>query len=87
MQKQYELRHGTANVQPNDVFFSIHAVTFTAITIFQCIIYERGGQTISNLARGISLTLLLSISVAVFLSLGHRIEWADFLKFLGIVKL
>ena len=79
--------YGNASVQLNDVVFSIHAVTLTSITIFQTIIYERGEQTISVLARSISLIMLLSISVCVFLVLGHRLVWPDLLKYLGIIKL
>ncbi|KAF0978263.1 hypothetical protein FDP41_002778 [Naegleria fowleri] len=87
LEQQYRIYHGKADVQINDVVFSIHAVTLTAITIFQTLIYERGGQTLSVLARSIALTIMLSICVAVFLALGHRIMWVDFLKYLGIVKL
>lgn len=34
----------------NDVFFAIHAAVVTAVTLFQCAIYDRGGQRISWLA-------------------------------------
>ncbi|KAL9656206.1 hypothetical protein ABK040_007823 [Willaertia magna] len=89
--EQYKKQHGNPNatnpVELNDVVFSIHAVTLTAFTIFQTMIYERGGQTISVLARGISLALLLAINIGVFLVLGHRIEWVNFLQELGYIKL
>lgn len=34
----------------NDVFFAFHAVVVTALTLFQCAIYDRGGQRVSWLA-------------------------------------
>ena len=34
----------------NDVFFAIHAAVVTAVTLFQCAMYDRGGQRISWLA-------------------------------------
>ena len=41
-QDQYHALHprGVNPVQLNDVFFTIHAVVITAITIIQCFIYE-----------------------------------------------
>lgn len=43
-QKEYFKKYGgdVIPVQPNDVFFTMHAVALTLITIFQCLIYEVG---------------------------------------------
>lgn len=45
-------RHGGSlpAVHANDVFFAIHAAVVTAVTLFQCAMYDRGGQRISWLA-------------------------------------
>ncbi|XP_076083361.1 cystinosin-like isoform X2 [Mytilus galloprovincialis] len=50
VKKEYADAHprGINPVQLNDVIFTIHAVFVTIITIFQCTVYERGGQKISK---------------------------------------
>ena len=51
---------GVIQVDPNDVFFAIHAVALTCITIIQCLIYEKGEQTVSRTCRfAIALHMLL----------------------------
>ncbi|KAL4436346.1 hypothetical protein ABPG77_009908 [Micractinium sp. CCAP 211/92] len=37
-------------VHANDVFFALHAAVVTAITLMQCMLYDRGGQKVSWLA-------------------------------------
>ncbi|KAL4420545.1 hypothetical protein ABPG75_010201 [Micractinium tetrahymenae] len=37
-------------VHANDVFFALHAAVVTAITLVQCMLYDRGGQKVSWLA-------------------------------------
>lgn len=41
-QREYFAKHpgGVNPVQPNDVFFTLHAILLTTITIFQCFCYE-----------------------------------------------
>ncbi|CAI5741554.1 unnamed protein product [Peronospora destructor] len=50
VQDQYMRRHdGHRNaVELNDVFFSLHAAVLVAVSLFQCTIYPRGGQTVSK---------------------------------------
>lgn len=50
VQQQYMRRnHGNRNaVEVNDVFFAIHAVLLVSVSLFQCAIYTRGGQTVSK---------------------------------------
>ncbi|PRW20981.1 Lysosomal Cystine Transporter (LCT) Family [Chlorella sorokiniana] len=52
VREQYSCTHGGSlpAVHANDVFFAIHAAVVTGVTLFQCAIYERGGQRISWLA-------------------------------------
>ena len=49
IKKQYRSHnHGhTSSVQANDVFFSLHALFFTIITILQSIYYQSGNQRVS----------------------------------------
>ncbi|KAF0691936.1 Aste57867_16932 [Aphanomyces stellatus] len=41
-------------VQVNDVFFSIYAVLASLVVVFQCLVYPRGGQTLSPVAQAIA---------------------------------
>lgn len=52
VREQYTCTHGGSlpAVHANDVFFAIHAAVVTAVTLFQCAMYDRGGQRISWLA-------------------------------------
>ncbi|EGZ09939.1 hypothetical protein PHYSODRAFT_318424 [Phytophthora sojae] len=49
-QQQYMRRHGGHHnaVELNDVFFSLHAVVMVNVWLAQCVIYPRGGQTVSK---------------------------------------
>ncbi|GLE01568.1 hypothetical protein PINS_up010398 [Pythium insidiosum] len=50
VQQQYMRRHGGNRnaVEPNDVFFSLHAAVLVAVSLFQCSIYPRGDQRVSK---------------------------------------
>ncbi|XP_050434646.1 cystinosin homolog isoform X2 [Adelges cooleyi] len=74
-------------VQLNDIFFSVHAVFATLITVFQCICYERGDQQVSRTAKLI--LLLYSVIVAVLLIIVNlqTISWLDFLYYCSYIKL
>ncbi|TYZ65658.1 hypothetical protein PybrP1_011622 [[Pythium] brassicae (nom. inval.)] len=50
VQEQYMRRNdGHRNaVEVNDVFFAIHAAVLVAVSLVQCVIYTRGGQTVSR---------------------------------------
>ncbi|DAZ92457.1 TPA: hypothetical protein N0F65_000241 [Lagenidium giganteum] len=50
VQEQYMRRHGGNRnaVEVNDVFFSLHAALLVGVSLFQCWIYPRGGQTVSK---------------------------------------
>eukprot|EP00123_Amoebidium_parasiticum_P010865 comp20371_c0_seq1/m.25740 comp20371_c0_seq1/g.25740 ORF comp20371_c0_seq1/g.25740 comp20371_c0_seq1/m.25740 type:complete len:377 (-) comp20371_c0_seq1:727-1857(-) len=89
VQQQYELRHpGSDNpVQPNDVFFAIHAFILTAITIAQCFIYERGTQTVSYPVRLLVVLIVLFQASTLVSSLVGAIEALTFLTWLSFVKL
>ncbi|OQS02330.1 Lysosomal Cystine Transporter (LCT) Family [Thraustotheca clavata] len=49
VQEEYKALHNgnPNNVQINDVFFAIHALIATLITLYQCLVYHRGTQTVS----------------------------------------
>jgi len=57
IQKQYHDKFGDKEMIPvaaNDVAFSIHAVTLTAFTLSQVLMYERGSQKVSKVCISIT---------------------------------
>ncbi|XP_076814053.1 cystinosin-like [Clavelina lepadiformis] len=89
VKKQYlkQFPEGVNPVQPNDVFFTIHAVILTAITIVQCFIYQHGGQRVSRFAMGLLSATGLAVFVLLFVAVGQKISWLEFLMILSYVKL
>ncbi|EQC42219.1 hypothetical protein SDRG_01057 [Saprolegnia diclina VS20] len=62
VQDDYKALHGghQNNVQINDVFFAIHALAATLITLYQCAVYDRGTQGVST-----TCWVLTSVSIGV----------------------
>ncbi|KAH8292530.1 hypothetical protein KR054_011434, partial [Drosophila jambulina] len=89
LQDEYEARHphGLNPVMLNDVFFSLHAMFATSITIIQCCIYERGQQRVSFVAYGILGIFAVVVVVSAGLAGGSVIHWLDFLYYCSYVKL
>jgi len=89
VQEEYMARHprGVIPVQANDVFFPLHAVWACAITILQCIIYERGNQTLSKPCLAILAGIALFVVIILILALASVIVWLDFLFYCSYVKL
>lgn len=79
VRKQYLEKYGLEQMIPvaaNDVAFSIHAVLFTAITLFQIAIYERGTQTVSKISIAIVSAVWLIAGVCIFIALpNHSWLW------------
>jgi cystinosin len=89
VQEQYkELHPGGVNpVQINDVVFTLHAIAATAFTIFQCFIFERGKQRVSIPAWILLALLWLAVFVSLFVSVGGKLSWLNFLYVFSYVKL
>ncbi|XP_011174966.1 cystinosin homolog isoform X1 [Solenopsis invicta] len=89
IEKQYFERYpkGLNPVQINDIFFSLHAVFATTVTIGQCFIYEIGNQRVSTTARIIHGIFALFILISLILSCVKTIQWLDFLYYCSYVKL
>jgi len=51
-------------VEANDVFFALHAVMLTTITLIQIYIYDRGNQVFANWSK--IATLLFSIFIVIY---------------------
>lgn len=78
---------GLNPVQINDIFFSLHAVFATIVTIGQCFIYEIGNQRVSTTARVIHGIFAVFILISLILSFVHTIHWLEFLYYCSYVKL
>lgn len=89
IEKEYLSRNprGLNPVQLNDIFFSIHAVFATLITIFQCFFYEKGEQRISRTAKSIFSFYGLILAVLLSLVYLQKIVWLDFLYYCSYIKL
>ncbi|XP_044754921.1 cystinosin homolog [Coccinella septempunctata] len=86
---EYANRHprGLIPVLLNDIFFAVHAIIATLITIIQCYIYERDEQRISLTAKTIMSLFGVVILISFILSLSQGIHWLDFLYICSYVKL
>lgn len=89
VQEQYFELHptGVNPVQINDVFFTLHAIFATLLTILQCFIYDRGTQRLSKicillLIGGWSFALITLIVAAV-----GKIKWLTYLYYFSYIKL
>lgn len=89
VREEYLDRHprGVIPVQPNDVFFPLHAVWACAVTIFQCVIYERGSQSVSRVCLAILAAIAVFVVIILILALTSVIVWLDFLFYCSYVKL
>jgi len=61
IRKEYDKNFGPNLVSINDFFFALHGLMLTLITLFQCSIFDRGGQTFAKI------TIFL-VSLAVIIS-------------------
>ncbi|XP_041358650.1 LOW QUALITY PROTEIN: cystinosin-like [Gigantopelta aegis] len=89
VKNEYAADHprGINPVQLNDVIFTLHAVLVTAVTIFQCIIYERGGQKVSRVSQVILVLTWLFAVISLFVAVGHKITWLTYLYYFSYIKL
>lgn len=89
IQDEYHQRYPLSRipVEMNDLFFTIHAVCITLVTIIQCFIYERGDQRVSKLALSF-ITVSLSLGlVLLFVHLFGKLSALDIIIYLSYVKL
>ncbi|CAI5468071.1 unnamed protein product, partial [Closterium sp. Yama58-4] len=77
VQQQYHEKYGPEELIPvsaSDVAFSVHAVALTAFTVWQCMVYDRGGQRVSWTCKTISLGVwLFALLSSLHSSLHH--DW------------
>jgi len=80
---------GVIQVEPNDIFFALHAIVLTLIIIIQCFIYERGGQSTSRVCRALLFAMFLFalVSLIVTAAGAKGVTWLLFVTFLSYIKL
>ena len=86
---EYSAQHpgGVIPVQLNDVVFSLHALLATAVTVGQCLVMEKGGQSVSISCRVFLVVTALVIIISIGLSLTAATAWLTTLDILAIFKL
>ncbi|XP_072924945.1 cystinosin-like isoform X2 [Hemitrygon akajei] len=78
---------GVSPVESNDVFFSLHAILLTLITIFQCCIYERASQRVSKIASGFLVVAWLPAVISLILAVSGQITWLQLVYYFSYIKL
>ncbi|KAF2984130.1 hypothetical protein EK904_010485, partial [Melospiza melodia maxima] len=78
---------GVNPVAINDVFFSLHAVALTLLTIVQCCIYERAGQKVSKVVVGLLALAWIFTFTMLFLAAAEVMTWLQFLFCFSYIKL
>ncbi|XP_062815704.1 LOW QUALITY PROTEIN: cystinosin [Anolis carolinensis] len=79
--------NGVNPVDANDVFFSLHAVAVTLLTILQCLLYEKGEQRVSPLALGLLLAGWMFVFATLSAAAAGALTWLQFLFFFSYIKL
>ncbi|CAM0876547.1 unnamed protein product [Alopecurus aequalis] len=77
IQKQYHDKFGDKEMIPvaaNDVAFSVHAVTLTAFTLSQVLIYERGNQKVSKVCISITAVVWTAAIVCLIVA-SSKSDW------------
>lgn len=89
IQNEYFAKYGGSviPVQPNDVFFALHAVLLTIITISQCFIYDRGTQKISIICIILVIIAWLFAACSLVPAILSKITWLTYLDFFSYIKL
>ncbi|XP_009276459.1 PREDICTED: cystinosin [Aptenodytes forsteri] len=78
---------GVNPVAINDVFFSLHAVTLTLLTVIQCCIYERASQKVSKVVVGLLALAWIFTFTTLFLAAAEEMTWLQFLFCFSYIKL
>uniref|UniRef100_A0A3P9LWF4 Cystinosin, lysosomal cystine transporter n=1 Tax=Oryzias latipes TaxID=8090 RepID=A0A3P9LWF4_ORYLA len=79
--------NGINPVNSNDVFFSIHALLLCAVYVCQAVVYERGDQKVSWMAKLLLLIGWTFAFISLFLAVAKQITWLDYLYYFSYIKL
>ncbi|CAF2347582.1 unnamed protein product [Rotaria sp. Silwood2] len=89
VQQQYYAKHphGVLPVLLNDVIFSCHAVFACFLTVIQCLLFERGSQRVSYIARLLGGIGIVFLFISSIISLSNHLSTLSLLYFFSYVKL
>lgn len=89
VQHEYFAKHegGVNPVRANDVFFTVHAIVLTFITILQCLFYERGDQKVSFVTKIVLACTWLFAAAALVVTLYNKITWLTYLYYFSYIKI
>jgi len=88
IQEQYRKEYGKDSlVQPNDVFFAIHAMFATVITGIQIFVFNRGNQTLSLVGKFMIPGYIIGIGAYALVVQLKPLEWLWFVVVIAYVKL
>jgi len=84
----FEKHPGGVNpVRANDVFFTVHAILLTFITVLQCVFYDRGDQKVSFVSKILLSGTWLFAAVALVATLLQKITWLTYLYYFSYIKI
>ncbi|RNA17603.1 cystinosin-like isoform X1 [Brachionus plicatilis] len=89
VQSEYFSKHprGVNPVLLNDVFFSLHAVTITALTGIQCLFYKKAGHKMSVLASSLFGIMISVLVVGGIINSLSVITVLDYIYIFSYIKL
>eukprot|EP00045_Choanoeca_perplexa_P004143 m.35707 g.35707 ORF g.35707 m.35707 type:complete len:310 (-) comp12420_c0_seq3:88-1017(-) len=92
VQEDYRQHHHGKNnqVQASDVFFAIHALALTLVTVWQIAIYERGAQSVSTtcyVVCGICIAAMVVMALLCQFHNGGVFIWLNFYSLIADIKL
>jgi len=88
--KEEYKREEHTNVIPvkiNDLVFSTNGVVCCIIMLIQAFIYERGGQKVSKICKGVTLLIFLYIFSTMIPTLTGALNLVDFFEYISYVKI
>ncbi|KAF9917611.1 hypothetical protein BX616_000446 [Lobosporangium transversale] len=90
VQEEYRKRNGGQDnlVRANDVFFAVHALILSSLTLFQTFIYKRNeSQKISNPAKLLVIISTSGVLIVLYSVTIRSSQWIDLLYYLSYIKL
>ncbi|XP_062888867.1 cystinosin-like isoform X1 [Mobula hypostoma] len=84
------LKYNPGGINPvgaSDVFFSLHAILLTVLTVCQCFLYERGQQKVSKFATLLLAAIWLFGFITLFVTIAGKITWLQYLYYFSYIKL
>ncbi|KAF9988372.1 hypothetical protein BGZ75_009538 [Mortierella antarctica] len=90
VQEEYRRRNdGQDNlVRANDVFFAVHALVLSTLTLLQTLIYKRDqGQKVSSPTKVLIFITVFGAGIVLASTLSGSSEWIDLLYYLSYIKL